>query len=34
MSDDMAAILVLGLFLAWAWIAASRGKDQELIAVE
>jgi hypothetical protein len=29
-----AAILVLGLFLAWAWIAASHGKDLKLIAAE
>jgi anti-sigma factor RsiW len=27
-----AAIVVLGLLLAWAWIAVSHGRDQELIA--
>ena len=29
-----AAVLMLGLFLAWAWIAASHGKYHELIVVE
>ena len=32
LSAIAAAIVMLGLLLAWAWIAASHGRDQELIA--